>query len=225
MTKDDLKKLEDNQSAQAAEIDQLRKLTITQDARLKQVEEGLSKQQIERPSRVARPEMDDVNVNKYGGQAGSSQESPRWLNVILHGIRKESDLDLVSFVISIGDALGMTVYKEDIRDVYRLSNRDPKSDRLPPVLVSFNRPYLRNNFLRRKFDLTKFAKFSDIYINADEPLETHRRKGLYRRIATAARSAGETVSMGQDWIKMVRPPTWRTNLTRSQTSSCHTISP
>ena len=28
------------------------------------------------------------------------------------------------------------------------------------------------------------------------------RPGLYRRIATVARSAGETVAMGQNWIKI-----------------------
>ena len=177
-------------------LDQLRKLIYTQDARLKQVEDSISKQAIKHANR--RPETADMNVNKYGGQSSSSQESPRWLNVILHGIRKEADQDLISTVISIGDALGMVVYKEDVRDVYRLSNRDPKSARLPPVLVSFNRPYLRNNFLRRKYDLTKFPRFSDVYINADEPAEIRRRKGLYRCIATAARSAGETMSMGQD---------------------------
>ena len=88
--------------------------------------------------------------------------------MMLYGIRKDADQDLVSTVISIGDALEMTVYKEDIRDVYRLANCDTKSNRLPPVLVSFNQPYLR-----RKFDLNKVPKYSDVYINADEPVQIH----------------------------------------------------
>ena len=49
------------------------------------------------------------------------------LNVIIHSVRKEIDEDLISVVISIGDSLGLNVYKEDIHDVYRLPNRDDRS--------------------------------------------------------------------------------------------------
>ena len=64
-------------------------------------------------------------------------ETPRWLSVIIHGLRKEPDEDLVSTVISIGDSLAVTVYKEDVRDVYHLPNLDDRSTRPSPVLVSF----------------------------------------------------------------------------------------
>ena len=199
VTRDELKAFEVKQIAQSEEISQLRVQNETQEARLKQVEEAQSKQTVERAARERRPEATERDVNK---QVGFSEESPRWLNVIMHGIRKEENQDLFSTVISIGDSLGMTVYKEDIRDVYRLPNRNPNSARPPHVLVTFDRPYLRNNFLRRKYDLSKVEKYSDVYLNADEPMELRRLKGLYRRIATAARSAGETVVMGQDWIKI-----------------------
>ena len=202
VTKEDLKAVEDKQVAQAEEILQLRALTNTQESRLKQVEETPSKQVIEHTSRVSKPETTEASVNNYGARLGASAETPRWLNVIIHGLHKEVDEDLVPTVISIGNCLGLTVYKEDIRDVYRLPNRDARSTRPPPVLVSFDRPYLRNNFLRRKYDLVKVDKYSEVYLNADEPAEIRKRKGLFRRIATAARSAGETVTMGQDWIKI-----------------------
>ena len=200
--RDELKSFEDKQVAQAEEISQLRLQNEAQEARLKQVEEAQSKLVIERASRESRPEAAVTNINNYGARAGPSEESPRWLNIIVHGICKEVSEDLFSIVISIGDCLGMTVYREEIRDVYRLPNRDPKSARAPPILVAFNRPFLRNNFLRRKYDLAKVDKYSGVYLNADEPMETRRLKGLLRRVATAARSAGETVFMGQDWIKI-----------------------
>ena len=119
---------------------------------------------------------------------------------MIHGIRKEVDADLNAYIIAMGDALGLVVYREDIQAITRLATRSTDPTRPPPVLVSFTRPFLRDNFLREKYRLVDKPKYSEVYINADEPTDVRRRKGLYRRIASNARADGETVEMRQDWI-------------------------
>ena len=108
-----------------------------QETWMKQIKENLSRRVIKQATCETKPETAGPNVNKYGARPVLNGETPRWLNVIIHGLRKEPDEDLVSTVISIGDSLAVTVYKEDVRDVYRLPKLDDRSTRPSPILVSF----------------------------------------------------------------------------------------
>ena len=172
----------------------------TQEERIKQVEESVSKHSIELATRA--PEVESAKVNKYGDQPRLSDASIRRMNSILHGLPKEADNDLIATVIAIGESIGIVLYKEEVCDAVRLISRVPTSAKPPPVLVTFERPFLRDNFLRRKIDLPKTEKFADLYINADEPTDVRRRKGLFRRIANAAREDGKLVIMRNDWISI-----------------------
>ena len=57
---------------------------------------------------------------------------------------------------------------------------DKPTARPPPVRVSFEFTYQRNNLLRRKSKLSDFAKFGEIFVNPDEPMEQRRVGGLFR---------------------------------------------
>ena len=196
-TKSELTDIDSKVTAQAEEISQLRLAVNTQEDRLKQVEETISKHTIELATRSNRlPEAESDNVNKYGDQPRATDASTRRMNIVLHGAKKGADNDLIAYVIALGDSIGVFVYKEEIR----LATRTSSSARPPPVLVSFVHPFLRDSFLRNKFNLPKTEKYSDIYINADEPTDVRRRNGLYRRVAAAAREDGKLVIMRQDWI-------------------------
>ena len=190
-TKTEVNDQEDRLTAQAEEISQLRSTTQTQEARLKQVE-SLCR------DNKNLPEVQGQNTNKYGARLNDS--STRRLNLVIHGIHKEVDADLIAYIIAIGEALGLVVYREDIQAITRLATRSTDPTRPPPVLVSFNRHFLRDNFLREKYRLVDKPNYSEVYINADEPTDVRRCKGLYRRIASNGSADGETVEMRQDWI-------------------------
>ena len=73
---------------------------------------------------------------------------------------------------------------------------DKPTTKPPPVRVSFEFTYQRNNLLRRKSKLSDFAKFGD------EPIEQRRVRGLFRRIPARARADGKEVIARSDWIKI-----------------------
>ena len=79
----------------------------------------------------------------------------------------------------------------------RLASRDAEKNRPPPVLVVFARPFLCDNFLRKKFKLAATEKYSEIFVNADEPADVRRHNGLFRGVAAAAKAEGENV-----WIRI-----------------------
>ena len=78
--------------------------------------------------------------------------------------------------------------------------RDETNEAPGPVLIRMNRVSVRDNIMKYKDNLKKSEDRRDIYINADEPVELHRAKGILRKTACNARNYGVQVEMRHNCI-------------------------
>ena len=208
--KDDLKFIQDKLEAQSVEITELRSELVSHSKRLNELAElvdrnaantvNLGQQTADLRGRLidkqSRPFHDDPSKERQT----SYGQSPKRMNIVIEGIAKEEDL--YAFVIAIAQEIRVTLYKQDLTVVNRLKRRDARDDRPGPVLVGFVHPHIRDNFLQKKKLLKGSRRFDSVWINADEPIETRKLKGEFRRIAYRARQEGEIVYFNHQYIKI-----------------------
>ena len=105
-------------------------------------------------------------------------------------------------ILDMCQVMGCVVFSSDIVDVARLGTYEVSSDKPPPVRVTFDYTYQRNNMLRNKSNLAGRENFENIYINPDDPIEMRRMRGIFRKVAYKARADGKEVVMRAEWIKI-----------------------
>ena len=123
-------------------------------------------------------------------------------NVIIHGITAMKDDDVMTTVLDMCQVMGSIIFASDIVDVTRLGSYDVPTPKPPPVRVTFEYTYQRNNMLRRKANLMNHERFAQIFVSPDEPIEMRRIRGLFRKVAYRARAAGKEVVVRTEWIKI-----------------------
>ena len=202
-TKDDIAQIKSSLVAQSAEIEQLRSEMGKHHDRIKSLEEQASAAAVEATSRT-RPEVNSVKDKQYGGaRVGVSGEfQVRRRSVIIHGLNRVKEDELMETVLDLCQALKVIVFATDVDDIARLGRIDPGQKREVPVRVTFQLTYMRDNVLRKKKDLALLPRFADLYINPDEPHEIRRNKGFFRRVAAKARADGKEVTYRGEWIKI-----------------------
>ena len=73
---------------------------------------------------------------------------------------------------------------------------------LYPVIATFTRVVLRDAIITKKSGLQNVQGFTQIYVNADEPLQVRRAKAILRRAAYIARNEGSDVETRHDRIRI-----------------------
>ena len=153
-TKDDIAQIKSSLVAQSAEIEQLRSEMGKYHDRIKSLEEQASQRTIEAAGRT-RPEANTVKGKQYGGPhvGASSEFQVRRRSVIIHGLNKVSDDELMETVLDICQTLNVIVFASDVDDISRIGRVESDSRREVPVRVTFQLNYMRDNVLRKKKDL------------------------------------------------------------------------
>ena len=118
------------------------------------------------------------------------------------GVPSLSETEQEAFILQLCSALSIIAFPSDIDGIVSMRRRDPASTRPPPLLVTFSQQHVRLGLLRQKYRLVNIEKYSNIFINADEPIEVRRNKATFRKIAFRARSNGKTVMYRNDWIRI-----------------------
>ena len=199
-TKEDLKVLSERISAQESRLDEVVQDNLKQKSEI----EALRVQVLELGQITAdRKEPGDVCQQSRhidSVPAASGGNSPKRMNLVVEGIPEVDDLYV--YLIELASFLNIFLYKRDLTLATRLRRRDRNDKRPGPVLFCFVYAHIRDNFLKCKRDLKGSEKYSDIWIKADEPLETRRLKAEFRRIAYRARSKGESVYFNHAMIQI-----------------------
>ena len=202
-TKDDIAQIKSSLVAQSAEIEQLRAEMGKHHDRIKSLEEQATTVAIEAASRT-RPEASGATSKQHGSahSVSGNDTQTRRRSVIMHGLNKVKDDELMETVLDVCQAVELIVFASDIDDITRLGRPEPGSKREVPVRVTFHLSYMRDKLLRVKKDLITLPRFANLFINPDEPHEVRRNKGIFRRIAAKAREDGQNVVYRGDWIKI-----------------------
>ena len=202
-TKEDLVQIKGTMVAQSAEIQQLRGEMEKQGERIKVLEDEMGARAAVEVNRTQRPDVDTRPRMQYGGaQSARPQSQDRRQNIVVHGIKIDKDEDMLETVLDMCQAMNAVVFSSDIADITWLGRFESGMASPPPLRVSFHFQYMRDNILRKKSKLLAKPKFANVFINPDEPLETRRVKGMFRRIAAKAREDGKEVTYRSDWIKI-----------------------
>ena len=147
----------------------------------------------------------DVDINRriqYGGaQSQTPRAQIRKKNLVFEGIPDMPDRQVAEYIVTMCSALDIIAYSSDIESILRMTRRDG-SKKPGPVLASFDQLHIRSAILRNKYKLAEIEKYSSLFINLDEPIETRRAKALFRRIGYKARQDGKTVVQRDDWISI-----------------------
>ena len=199
--KKDLVELQGIVSANSIEIQQLKDDLQTQSRRIQLLEESAGRQAASMLDRT-KPDVDVNRINKYGGALSApSQQNPRKRNLVFEGIPAMDEREVIGFVVQMCAALEIVAYSVDIEDVIPMRRRDGVN-KPPPVLVTFAQLHIRSAILRRKYKLANMEKYSAVFVNPDEPVETRRAKAVFRRVGFQARNDGRSVIIRDDWIKI-----------------------
>ena len=122
--------------------------------------------------------------------------------LVIEGLKGDTDLDMITDLLRITTEIGAIVYRADIDPIYRIKCRDTTNTTPGPVFVKFNRTPVRDSILKNKFNLRKLKNMQTVYINADEPVHIRRTKAVYRRVTVKALTAGESVELRHNYIKI-----------------------
>ena len=203
-TKEDLVQVKGTLVAQSAEIQQLKSELINHQERIKVLEDQAGARAAAEANRTNRkPDVYIRDRKEHGGaQASSDPSRNRRNNVIIHGIKVVKDAEMAGVVLDMCQAVGSVIFSSDIVDIARLGPYDDPTSKPPPVRVTFEYSYQRDNFLRRKHKLATLEKFAEMFVNQDEPLEMRRMRGIFRKIAYRARADGKEVVVRSEWIKI-----------------------
>ena len=108
-----------------------------------------------------KPEVYNRDRKEHGGALSSTDPScNRRRNVVIHGLNAVKDDEVMEIILDMCQALGSVIVSSDIVDIItRLGQYDELSAKPPPVSVTFEYSYQRDNFLRKKHKLATLQKF------------------------------------------------------------------
>ena len=194
-------KIQATVSSQALEIQELREDLTTQSKRIQALEDSLGQQTARLVDRTY-PEPRITRYNQHGAPSNVNIRSDdRRRNLVFEGIPNQTEPEIVGYIIQVCSSLDILAFASDIECVIIMKRRDQTSSRPPPVLVIFNQLHVRSALLRKKVKLAG-KKFSEVFINPDEPFEVRRNKAAFRQIAFKARQDGKSVEFRDDYIKI-----------------------
>ena len=203
-TKEDLVQVKGTIVAQSAEIQQLRSEIEKHSDRIKTLETEAGARAAKEANSTNRPDVYNLQRKQYGS---AQSERPPWhqqrrQSIVIHGLKVKNDDELLENILDLCQAMDVIAFSSDVEEITRLGRTDNTGTRTPPIRVVFQFAYIRNNILQRKSNLLKHQKYSSVFINADEPIEIRRRKGLFRKIAQKAREDGKSATYRADWIQI-----------------------
>ena len=206
-TKQDLDKMNDQIVAQGQEIKQIReeidqykkdfdslRLSVDQAEPLK------LKRSYETTDRM----RSGLNVNNMADRTRRepTRHATTRRNLVIEGLKGNNDDEMISHLIRLATEIGATLFKTDIESIFRIGRRDGSNKTPGPVSVCFTRISIRDNILKKKFNLRQVEGMSDVYVNPDEPVEVRRAKAILRKTAANAKRAGEDVELRYDYVKI-----------------------
>ena len=203
-TKLDIQQMNDAITAQGQEINQIKDELKLHKKDLDDLRNSFDQSQARRLNRMynTTSTRGQANVNNMAEQNKNrplNEHSTR-KNLVVEGLKGESEDEMIASLLSITTSIGAIVYKTDIEEIFRLKRRDSTNLTPGPVLVRFNRIAIRDNVLKRKINLHGMADMKSVYINADEPVEVRHLKAIFRRVAYNAKQAGEVVELRHNHI-------------------------
>ena len=203
-TKEDLVQVKGTLVAQSAEIQQLRTELEKHSDRIKALETEAGARAARETNSTAGPDVYKPQRKQYGGAHADRlpRQQQRRQNVVIHGLNVKKDEELMENILDLCQAMGEIVFSSDVEEIVRLGRSETPGINTSPIKVTFQFAYIRNNILQKKANLLKSAKFSSVFINADEPIEVRRMKGMFRKIAQKARDDGKTVTYRADLIQI-----------------------
>ena len=200
-SKRDIKEIDDRVTAQNTEISQIR-------TQMKEIQNNVNSLQMTVDGQLAASYAREGrsmgrDPNREPGTITSNMAAPsanriqtndsRRRNLVIEGLKGDTDMEMKASFIDITSAIGMKVYGDEIENVLRMPRRDVKNLTPGPVLLTLSRIVLHDNILRRKGDLAKYPEFKQIFINADESIEVRRAKSFLRKASYNAKRLGDVV--------------------------------
>ena len=143
-----------------------------------------------------KPKVNNMQRKQYGGphEERPPRHQQRRQSIVIRGLQVQNDDALMENILDLCQAMGEIVFSSDVEEILRLGRPNNPGTRTSPIRVTFQFAYICNNILQRKSNLLKKAKYSSVFINADEPIEVRRKKGIFRRMAQKAREDGKTAT-------------------------------
>ena len=201
VSKDDLKELDNQIVAQGHEMNQMKEEMKIMKQDLKTLQsniDGRLASSLAGGERLVGRDLGrdprTTTFNMAASARNNQRVSPtQRRNLVFEGLVGESEAEIVAKVIDIAAKIKVTVYSNEIEQVFRMNRRDESDKRPGPVLVTLTRVVLRDTILKKKGDLSDVNGCERIFINADEPLEIRKAKSFLRKAAYHARKQGEVV--------------------------------
>ena len=166
VSKDDLKELDDQIVAQGQEMNQIRE-------EMRGLKQDLKTLQSNFDGRFAS--------SLAGGERLVGRDLGRDPGMSTHNM------------IDIAAKIHVTVFSNEIEQVFRMKRRNESNKQPGPVLVTLTKVVLHDAILQKKGDLSGVNGYEQVFMNADEPLEIRKAKSFLRKAAHHARKQGETV--------------------------------
>ena len=186
-TKIDISSLNDRISAQNIEIEQIKVKMQKHDDEMKNLQTIIDEEVAASLSRKLQTadggtRMTTNNMAANGNDRSQNTTSTR-RNLIIEGLKGESDDEMCSELIRICAVIKITVYRRDIENIVRYKRCDETSTKPGPVNVTVSRIGLCDTILRKKNGLKDNDDTQGIYINADESFEVRKAKSTLRKVS------------------------------------------
>ena len=205
-TKNDLKEINDQITAHGTEIDQLKDELKTLKLSIQGIEENVDlhlAQKVDRMSRTAGLQTGRPNYNMApNDQNKRYSPSTKRRNLVFEGLPGQNDDEIKANIIKVAEAVRVGLFANEIESVTRIKRRDDSDVRPGPVVATFSRVILRDSIITKKAGLRDAEGMSNIFVNADEPLQVRRAKAMLRKAAYMARGEGCEVEMRHDRIRI-----------------------
>ena len=169
-TKQDLDKIDDRISAQGEEIKQIKeeldqykkdidaiRLSVDQAEAMK----------LNRSYETSNQMRMGRNVNNMANLdlPRPSRQNTTRRNLVIEGLQGANEEDMITNLIRLATEIGATLFKSDIESITRLGRRDMANKTPGPVLVCFTRISIRDNILKKKFNLRQIPGMNGVYVN------------------------------------------------------------
>ena len=165
---------------------------------------SLQAKQLSLETKAANPPA--VDISSYFGALQNAQPFHRHTspdkskNAMILGVKGRNVENLHAFFNDLCNHLGLRFNNDDVLIIRRL-NPQTKSDRPPPVVVSFSSKASLDRLMRAKSALKGITGFSDMWINPDEPTAIRRAKGKIRMIAAFERKLEAGLKINNEFLK------------------------